>query len=64
MPRRTVPERVNEYVGKHPEAYDMLIMPDVNEISELENMLDIVCTAFAYGYMKGQKNAKKGGVTK
>lgn len=59
MARRTVPERVNEYVKKHPEAYD-LFMKEVNEIRELGDMLDIVCTAFAYGYMKGS-NAKKGG---
>lgn len=57
--KRTVPERVNEYVKKHPEAYNLLLT-DANEIRELGNMLDIVCTAFAYGYMKGSK-AKKGG---
>lgn len=60
MAKRTVPERVNEYVKKHPEAYN-LMLTDANEIRELGDMLDIVCTAFAYGYMKGQK-AKKGGV--
>lgn len=59
MAKRTVPERVNEYVKKHPEAYNLLLT-DANEIRELGNMLDIVCTAFAYGYMKGTK-AKKGG---
>lgn len=57
--KRTVPQRVNEYIKKHPEAYNMLIT-DVNEIRELGDTLEIVCTAFAYGYMKGQK-AKKGG---
>lgn len=57
--KRTVPERVNEYIKKHPEAYNMLLT-EANEIRELGNMLDIVCTAFAYGYMKGSR-AKKGG---
>lgn len=58
--KRTVPERVNEYIKKHHEAYNLLLT-DVNEIRELGDTLEIVCTAFAYGYMKGQK-AKKGGV--
>lgn len=58
--KRTVPERVNEYIKKHPEAYNLLLT-DANEIRELGDMLDIICTAFAYGYMKGQKQAKKGG---
>lgn len=57
--KRPVPERVNEYVKKHPEAYNLLLT-DANEIRELGDTLDIICTAFAYGYMKGQK-AKKGG---
>lgn len=59
MKKRTVPERVNEYIKSHPEA-DNLMMTDANEIRELGNVLDIICTAFAYGYMKGEK-AKKGG---
>lgn len=57
--RRTVPERVNEYIKKHPEAHNMLIV-DMDEIHELGNMFDIILTAFAYGYMKGSKT-KKGG---
>lgn len=57
--RRTVPERVNEYIKKHPEVYNMLVV-DMDEIHELGNMVDIILTAFAYGYMKGSK-AKKGG---
>ena len=57
--KRTVPQRVNEYIKKRPEAYNMMIV-DMNEIKELGNMFDIICTAFAYGYMKGSK-AKKGG---
>lgn len=57
--RRTVPERVNKYIKKHPEAHNMLVV-DMNEIYELGNMVDIIATAFAYGYTKGQK-AKKGG---
>lgn len=57
--KRTVPERVNEYIKKHPEVCDMS-MYDVNEIRGLKDEVDIVFTAFAYGYMKGQK-AKKGG---
>lgn len=61
MAKRTVPERVNEYIKKCPEAYNLLLT-DVNEIKELGNVLDIVCTAFAYGYMKGQKQVKKGGI--
>lgn len=59
MAKSTVPERVNEYIKKHPEVWDM-DMSDVNQIRELKDAIDIVCTAFAYGYMKGQK-AKKGG---
>lgn len=59
MTKRTVPQRVDEYVKKHPEAYNLLLT-DANEIRELGNTLEIVCTAFAYGYMKGAK-AKKGG---
>lgn len=59
MAKRTVTERVNEYAKKHPEAYNLLL-EDANEIRELDDMLEIVCTAFAYGYMKGAK-AKKGG---
>lgn len=57
--RRTVPERVNEYIKKHPEAYN-LFLTDANEIRELGNTIDIICTAFAYGYMKGQKAGKGG----
>lgn len=57
--RRTVPERVNEYIKKHPESYNMLVV-DMDEIHELGNTFDIILTAFAYGYMKGSK-AKKGG---
>lgn len=60
MAKRTVPERVNEYIKKNPEAYNLLLT-DVNEIVELGSMIDIVSTAFAYGYMKASK-AKKGGV--
>ncbi len=60
MAKRTVPQRVNEYVKKNPKAINLLIT-DVNEIVELGSMIDIVSTAFAYGYMKGQK-AEKGGV--
>lgn len=59
MAKRPVTERVNEYAKKHPEAYNLLL-EDANEIRELGDMLDIVCTAFAYGYMKGTKS-KKGG---
>lgn len=59
MAKRTVPQRVDEYIKKHPEAYDMFLT-DINEIRELGNTLEIVCTAFAYGYMKGAKS-KKGG---
>lgn len=59
--RRTVKQKVDEYVKKHPEAYNLLLT-DANEIRELDDMLDIVCTAFAYGYMKGAK-AKKGGAS-
>lgn len=61
MAKRTVPQRVDEYVKKHPEAYNLLLT-DANEIRELGNTLDIVCTAFAYGYMKCEKKMKKGGV--
>lgn len=62
--KRTVPERVNEYIKKHPEAYSSLLVVDMNDIRELGNMVDIIATAFAYGYMKGQKakKTKKGGV--
>lgn len=59
MAKRTVPQRVDEYVKKHPEAYDLTIF-DANEIRALTDTLDIVCTAFAYGYMKGQKAGKGG----
>lgn len=59
--KRTVPQRVNEYIKKHPKAYNMLLT-DANEIRELGDTLEIVCTAFAYGYMKGQKE-KKGGAS-
>lgn len=59
MAKRPVTERVNEYAKKHPEAYNMLVV-EVNEIAKLGSMIDIVTTAFAYGYMKGAK-AKKGG---
>lgn len=57
--KRTVPERVNEYVKKNPQAYDLRIV-EANQIIELGNMIDIVSTAFAFGYMKGCK-ARKGG---
>lgn len=58
--KRTVPHRVDEYTRKHPYTLNLLFTTDVNEIAELGNTLDIISTAFAYGYMKGQK-AKKGG---
>lgn len=61
MSKRTVPQKVNEYVKKNPEAYN-LMLTDVNEIVELGSMIDIVSTAFAYGYMKCEKAMKKGGV--
>lgn len=57
--RRTVIQRVDNYIKRHPEAYDMRLA-DVNEIRELGDTFEIVCTAFAYGYMKGSK-VKKGG---
>ncbi len=62
MRKRTVPQRVNEYLKKNPKASNTLIT-DVAEIVEHGSMIDIVSTAFAYGYMKGQK-AGKGGATK
>ncbi len=58
--KRTVKQRVDEYVKKHPETYNNLLVIDMNEIRELGNMVDVISTAFAYGYMKGAK-AKKGG---
>lgn len=60
MIKRTVPEQVKEYIKKNPEAYNLLLT-DVNEIVELGSMIDIVSTAFAYGYMKAQK-VEEGGV--
>lgn len=60
--KRTVKQRVDEYVKKHPETYNNLLVIDMNEIRELDDMLEIVCTAFAYGYMKGAKS-KKGGAS-
>ncbi len=59
MNKRTVPQIVDEYVKKNPEALSLLLT-DANEIVELGSMINIVATAFAYGYMKGQ-NARKGG---
>lgn len=59
MNKRTVPQRVNEYTKKNPDALNLFVA-DVNEIAALGSMIDIISTAFAYGYMKGQK-AKKGG---
>lgn len=59
--KRTVKQRVDEYVNKHPETYNNLLVIDMNEIRELGNMVDVISTAFAYGYMKGVKT-KKGGV--
>lgn len=59
MAKRTVIERVEEYVQNHPEVYN-LTLADANEIRELKDTLNIVCTAFAYGYMQGQKAAKGG----
>ena len=56
--KRTVPERVNEYIKKHPEVYSSLLVVDMNDLRELADMTDIIATAYAYGYMK----AKKGGV--
>ena len=55
--KRPIQERVNEYVKKHPEAYD-LTMSDVNEIRRIKDTLDAVCIAFAYGYMKGSRVKK------
>ncbi len=60
MAKRTVPQRVDEYVKKHPEVHSSLLVMDMNDIRELGNMVDVISTAFAYGYMKGAK-AKKGG---
>ncbi len=58
--KRTVKQRVDEYVKKHPEVHSSLLVMDMNDIRELGNMVDVISTAFAYGYMKGAK-AKKGG---
>lgn len=63
MSKRTVPQKVNKYIKNHPEAYKRLYATDMNEIVELKDIVDIVTTAFAYGYMKGQK-AKEGGADK
>lgn len=60
MSKQTVPQKVNKYIKKHPEAYKRLYATDMNEIVELKSMVDIICTAFAYGYMKGQKSGKGG----
>ena len=57
MAKRKVPVRVDEYVKKHPEAYNLLLM-EVHEIAELGSMIDIVTTAYAYGYMKGARTKK------
>ncbi len=57
MAKQTVPEQVNEYIKQHPEVYNLLLI-DVNEIVELQNMIDIVLTAFVYGYMKAQEEKK------
>lgn len=43
--RRTVKQRVDEYVKKHPEAYNNLLVIDMNEIRELGNMVDVISTA-------------------
>lgn len=59
MAKRTVPQKVEQYTKKHPEA-NSLMLEDADEIVALGSMIDIVSTAFAYGYMKGQK-AKEGG---
>ncbi len=56
---RSVVERVNEYVKKNPSAYDIMVT-EVNQILALGDNIDIITTAFAFGYMKGF-NAKKGG---
>lgn len=60
MAKRTAPQRVDEYVKKNPQVLEGLFLTEANQIVQLGSMIDIVCTAFAYGYMKGQK-AKKGG---
>lgn len=60
MAKRPVTERVNEYAKKHPEVHSSLLVMDMNDIRELGNMVDVISTAFTYGYMKGAKS-KKGG---
>lgn len=59
MAKRTVKQRVDDFRKNNPKANFML--EDMNEIMELDSTFDRIMTAFYFGYLKGQKRAKKGG---
>lgn len=58
--RKTVPEKVKAFMAKEKNPAKLYV-EDMDEIYQTGNMLDIISTAFYYGYMKGV-GRKKGGV--
>lgn len=59
--KRTVKQRVDEFRKNNHKAN--FALDEMNEIMELDSMFDRIITAFYLGYIKGQKEQKKGGAT-
>lgn len=59
MAKRTIKQRVDEFMEKNPRK--QLFMSEMNEINETGNAFDMITYSYYLGYMRGMK-AKKGGV--
>ena len=59
--KKTVIERVNEYLKKHPipDEYDMSL-PELMLIKSSGDWVDMIITSFSYGYMMGETARKAG----
>lgn len=56
--KRTIKQRVDDFVKKNPRK--QLFLVDMDEIHETGDMLDMIRYSYYLGYMRGMK-AKKGG---
>lgn len=58
MAKRTVKQRVDEFIPKKPKNATLSVV-EINEIEQTGNTFNIIKYAFYFGYMRGIK-AKKG----
>lgn len=59
MAKKTIQQKVDEFTAKNGGAA-MLMIEDMDEITEMGSVFNIIKYAFYFGFMKGQR-AKKGG---